>query len=252
MEDSLRNAKSIILDGEEQLLEAPESAADILIKCSSGYVVVSLGNDAEMLKAGDETTIEFRPESTGEIRLAGHGECLVNMGVERAGESEIYDPEIPEGRTGMKDFRLAMKLALGGNPTKASPRRSRFNETHWCMPALERKLIFLNKSFIPLIAWLLGIIGCAALMKTAISSTQVFIAMVTFSIVYVILIMPLIFLAFLPKPLTAYVKKVEDLTPEERRVFEKRASQNIQLEKMSLRKWGTGNEGPVSKLTKRK
>lgn len=248
----LSNAKAIEVDGVEQVLEAPASAADILIKCTEGYIVLSAGDEAEMLKSGSEMSMEYMPGKTPEIRLAGHGKCEVSIS-EAAGKAdeEIYDPQIPKGRTTGKDFIAAMKLSLGDNSVNWTVRSMKQNVDVWYMPALEKKILFIKKYFITLIVWLAGIIACAALLKTGLSTGQVFAVMIAFSIVFVFLISPLIYLAILPKPVTAYIKKVEDLTPEEMRAFEKQNNYDPHLEKL-IYKGRNSERISLKKLIKKK
>lgn len=230
------NAKAIEVDGVEQALSVPDSAADILIKCTEGYIVVSAGEEAEMLKAGSDMTIEYLPGQTPEIRLAGHGKCEVcSMEFASEADEKAYDPQIPKGKSGMKDFVACMKLSLGDNSINWTIRSLKQNVDVWYMPALERKILFIKKYFITLIVWLAGIIACAALLKKGFTTGQVFALIIAFSIVDVLLVSPLIYLAILPKPVTSYIKKVEDLTPEEMRVFEKQKNYDPHLEKLMYR-----------------
>ncbi|MCQ2547289.1 MAG: hypothetical protein MJ161_07095 [Clostridia bacterium] len=235
MEDNmiLMNAKAIEVDGVEQVLEVPDSAADILIKCNEGFVVVSAGAEAEMLKAGSDMTVEYMPGQTPEIRLAGHGKCEVcKMEFASEADEKAYDPQIPKGKSTMKDFIACMKLSLGDNSINWTIRSLKQNIDVWYMPVLEKKILFIKKYFITLIVWLAGIIGCAALLKAGFTTGQVFAIIIAFSIVDVFLISPLIYMAILPKPVTAYIRKVEDLTPEEMRAYEKQINYDPHLEKL--------------------
>lgn len=235
------NAKAIEVDGVEQVLETPDFATVIFIKCTEGYIVVSAGEDAEMLKTGNDMNLEYVPGQTSEIRLAGHGKCEVgNMEAAEEVIEEAYDPQIPKGKTTGKDFLAAMKLSLGDNSVNWAIRSLKPEVDVWYMPALEKKILFIKKYFITLIVWLAGIIGCVALLKMGLSTGQVFALIIAFSLVDVFLISPLIYLAILPKPVTAYIKKVDELTPEEKRAYEKQSNYDPHLEKLIYK--GRGGE----------
>lgn len=180
----------------------------------------------------------------------GHGSEMIKN-IKADGTEQLL--QVPKAKATMADFILALKMSLGSNTVGWAQRSLKPNKGKWYMPALERKLLFLNKYFITLIVWLFGIIVCAAMLKVGLTTTQIFILMVAFSVVDVLLISPLIYLAVLPKPIAAYIKDVDDLTPEEMRAYEKQLKYDPRLEKLMYGYRDRRNEkGSISNFFNRK
>ena len=99
-------------------------------------------------------------------------------------------------------------------------------------PALEKKLRFLDKYFIPGLVWCIGIILCILLLPAGVSGAAVFGLVIAFSIVDVFLISPLIYLMVLPRPISAHIKSSENLTAYEQKIFEEQINFDPQQERL--------------------
>lgn len=131
------------------------------------------------------------------------------------------------------NFGLAFRLAWGGNPVSKSSMN--LFSGYWLMPELMNGLLKLGKYYVKLIVALIGIIGCIATLRLGFSTTQVFGMMIAFLIIDVILITPLIYMAVLPKPIGDYMKRADELTPEEQEAFMKQDTGDAIKEKLEFR-----------------
>ena len=99
-------------------------------------------------------------------------------------------------------------------------------------PALEKKLRTLDRFFVTGIVWAVGVIICLLLFLVGLSPGAVIGLIIAFSIVDVFFISPMIYLAVLPRPLSAHIKRAEDLNTYERQVFEDQLNYDPRQERL--------------------
>ena len=232
-----------------------EGCRAIGLYTAEGYTVVTVNGATDMLKADQQMVIELEPEEEISLSVMGQGKCvLTEMAFQR---EEVLDfgggfgaAEIPAaagdadgagtaaaagGAGGQSDYMLALKMSLGNNRWSAAMRRMNKKGLLYS-PALEKKLRVLDKFFVTGIVWSIGVIICLLLMFTGLGPKAVFAIIVLFSIVDVLLISPLIYMAYLPRPISAHIKSSEDLNTYERKVFEDQINYDPRQEKL-MRKY---------------
>lgn len=119
----------------------------------------------------------------------------------------------------------------------------------WYDEALQKALRKLERTYITLILWLAGVTAAVVLGLGHISEILILALAVVWTLLIFLLITPLIYMAFLPKPIRAHIKDVDKLTEYERRRYLQELDENERLDKV-LRKYKnsgrTGRDEEVS------
>ena len=230
-----------LTDQGRQLECAAEGCRSIGLYSAGGYTVATVNGQTEMIKEDQQMVIDLDPEDEIKLSVMGQGRCIfTEVAYEREKVLDFSQGFAPaeggaadgSGSTGgQSDFMLALKLSLSNNRwSTAVNRMKKKGVLH--SPALEAKLRFLDKFFITGIVWAVGVILCLLLMLAGVSNVAVFGIIILFSIVDVFLISPLIYLAVLPKPLSAHIKRSENLNAYEQKIFEDQLNYDPRQEKL--------------------
>ena len=76
------------------------------------------------------------------------------------------------------------------------------------------------------------LIICVVLFKVGLSPVAIFGLIIAWSIVDALLVSPLIYMTFLPKPLSAHIKRAEDLNAYEQKILEDQMNYDPRQEKL--------------------
>ncbi len=204
---------------------------------AEGYTVVSVNGQTDMVKEDQLMVIELEPDESADISVMGSGKCvLTEVAFEK---EEVMDFSVPEetadGVKGASDFALALKVSLGNNRWSATMRRMKKSGVLYS-PALEKKLRTLDRFFVTGIVWAIGVILCLLLVPAGVSPEAVLGIILAFSLVDVFLISPLIYLAVLPRPISAHIKNANELNAYEQKIFEEQLNYDPRKENL-MRKY---------------
>lgn len=209
----------IELKSEAEHVEITNSeAASCGIYVIEGYAVVSVNGQTEMVKADRQLVVEKAAGEDIKLSVMGEGKCIfTEVSFERQNVA-VFEPD-PENAGNGNNFGIALKLSLGNNRWSNVVRKIKKTGVLYT-PALEKKLRMLDKFFVTGIVWAAGVILCITGLAMGISTGTVAAMIVIFTLADIFLISPLIYLAVLPKPLSAHMKKSEDLSAYEQRLLE--------------------------------
>ena len=106
-------------------------------------------------------------------------------------------------------------------------------KTQWFDEALSSAIRKVEKFYLTFIALLLGIVGVFALyVANDLSNAQVVLLLIAWILIDCIIVSPLIYMAFVPKPVRKHIKDINSLTPYEQRVREEELGRNERLDKV--------------------
>ncbi len=216
-----------------------EGCRSIGLYSAEGYTVVSADGQTEMVKEGQQMVIELEPGEEISLSVMGEGKCIfTEVAFERDEVLEFgmeEDAASVGGASGQSDYMLALKLSLSNNRwSNVMNRMKKKGVLH--SPALEKKLRTLDRFFVTGIVWAVGVIICLLLVLAGLSPAAVFGLIIAFSIVDVFFISPMIYLAVLPRPLSAHIKNADELNAYERKVFEEQLNYDPRHERL-MRKY---------------
>lgn len=222
-----------------------EGSRSIGLYSAEGYTVVSADGKTDMLKEGQQMVLELEPGEDLNLTVMGEGKCIftevafekdevLQFGMEDAAGfgAERFDTDSVSGSAGgQSDFKLALKLSLGNNRWSSTMRKMKKKGMLYS-PALNQKLQKLDKFFVTGIVWAVGVIVCLLLLPFGVGPKAVFGLIIAFSLVDVFLISPLIYMLYLPRPLSAHVKDSDNLNAYERKIFEEQLDYDPRKEKL--------------------
>ena len=214
--------------GRMELIELTESAKSlesqfdgtrsIGIYSAEGYSVVSCNGATDMVKEDQQMVIDLDGDENVSLSVMGQGKCILTEVAYDKEEILEFDTD-EQAASGQSNFGLALKLSMGNNRWSNVLNKMKKKGVLYS-PALEKKLRTLDKFFVTGIIWFVGVLLCILPFMAGASPELVFGLIIGFTIVDIFLISPLVYLAYLPKPLSAHVKKAEDLNAYEQKIFE--------------------------------
>ena len=197
--------------------------------CLDGYVIVSTDGNTEMVREGQQMVITCQPTELPVVSIMGSGKCIFTEVIFEKQES--FAGEVMEDQDYPSDFAMAMKISLGNNKWSKIIRKAR-KKGELYDPLLEKKIRFLDKFMITFAVWAIGTILCTCTVMMGVSTAMVFGLVAIFTLVHIFLIRPLIYMAVLPKPIAAHMKKQSDLNKYEQALFEQQINYDERQEKL--------------------
>ena len=220
--------------------------------CESGYAVVQVSGESHMVGQGKQLVLDFEPGDATEMLIMGEGNVIVSeVFYSRIAHVAV---EIPEEKATFEDFKTAFKLSKNRNKWKQMLGK---NNNVWYDEALKAKLAFLDKTYIGIILWLLVALVFVMMAVKGMPHSTAIACIILWTVLYALVVSPLIYMIVLPKPIAAHIKDVNNLTEYEQQLYEKEMAENGMSDKI-LRKykhsgrdtWGEDDESIFNRLRK--
>ena len=199
--------------------------------CKEGYLIVGLGDKTQMLQPGQLFVMDYEKDETAAYSIMGEGIAIRAQIFYSGMEEELFPVEIPAEKATFDDFKACVYLAnvqfRGAKYVCKSLQRI------WLDEALGGVVRKLERYYVTSLVFFLGLVGVLVLgLKgnlTALPALGLFAAWV---LVDCLLLSPLIYFAFVPKPVRKHMKDIDHLTPYEQKVRATEQERNEQLEKL--------------------
>lgn len=234
-----------------------------IFQCVDRFVVLSIGGEPYTLKAGDKLVFKVRQDDDVPIFCMGDGavsllciygneedapleittdEVLGNMQRYASETGAGYNEEKRENistektaKTTMRssfasDIGLAYKIAL--TRFRGSSIIVRSLRAVWYDRALQRGIDRIEKAYLPYILIIIGLMVIGLSGAGKISNNVLFILMGAWVGLAVFVIVPFIFYAALPKPIAPHIKRIDNLSAEERDLYEEDLRENKRVNKI--------------------
>lgn len=217
-------------------------------QCIDKFAVVSAAGEPYMLKAGDKLVFSARQDEELEISCMGEGRLslLCTYYNEEAEETAVQMPgnaqvqpsgSTEDGAAGEKslasDLKLAYKIAL--TRFRGSTIIVRSLRGVWFDRALQRGIDRIENAYIPYILTIVGLMVIGLTGAGRIENSILFILMGAWIVFALIIMVPLIFYAVLPKPIACHIKHTDSLSEEERKLYEEDLDRNKRVNKIIKR-----------------
>ncbi|MDO4868905.1 MAG: HutD family protein [Bacillota bacterium] len=204
--------------------------ASLGIYCLDGYTVVSIDGTTEMVREDQQLVINCKLGEMPELTVMGSGKCIFTEVIFTRLESFVSETST-DAKASKGDFSTALKLSLGNNKwNKVMKRASRKGDLY--DPILEKKLRFLDKFMITFIIWAVGVTLCACTLFLGLSTGGVFALIVAFTALHLFVIRPLVYMAILPKPISAHIKSHTELNEYEKKLYDEQLDYDPHQEKL--------------------
>ena len=199
--------------------------------CKEGYAVVSCGGETHMVSEGQLLVMEYDRDEEVSYSVMGEGIIIRSQIFYGDMQGELFAEEIPAEKASFDDFKCCVYLAnVQFRWAKYIVKRLR---SQWFDEALSSAIKKVERFYLTTIAFMAGFIGIFALLiYENISNGMALILVALWILTDCLLISPLIYMPFMPKPVRKHIKDVNNLTPYEQRVREGELGSNEHLEKV--------------------
>lgn len=198
--------------------------------CRDGFAAVSVNGEIVMLKPEQQLIINYKRGEKVEISVMGEGNLIRAQIFYDYIKEEMEAEEIPREKATFGDFLTCIYLA--NSQFRGASLIFKRIKSEWIdqqLSAAIRKIEGFYLSFIILIA---GIAVVTYIGIDSLEGVQWLWALMTWVIVDMFIITPLMYFAVVPKPTARHIKKIDDLTPYERKVMEEEAMTNERVERI--------------------
>ena len=238
--DLLMPEQTALQCGPAQPTEKPLSTHALY--CHEGYFVVTCGEKSVMASQGELLEMDFAEGETPEYTVMGEGTviraqiCYDNM------KGQLAAEEIPPEKTTFDDFKACVYLA-----------NVQFRAAKYILPSLKRTwfdqalssaIRKVEKWYLTSIVYLIGALAVCIPVALHMETWCVFAGILLWTAADMLLVSPLIYLPFMPKPIRKHIKNVDKLTPYEQKVREEELRSNPQLEKLLKKYKNSGRNLP--------
>lgn len=199
--------------------------------CKEGYGVVTCGGATHMVSAGQLLVLEYEEGERPSYSVMGEGVIIRAQIFYVDMRKELFAEEIPAEKPSFDDFKCCIYLAnVQFRWAKYIVKKLR---TQWFDEALSTSIKKVEKFYLTTIAFFAGFMGIfAMLIYGHISSGTAVLLIAAWILADCLLVSPLIYMPFMPKPVRKHIKDVNNLTPYEQRVREEELGRNEHLEKV--------------------
>ena len=247
-----------------------------VLTASGGYAVVTFEGDSLMLENGETLAVSFDSGEAYDIGVMGQGRVMVSTfpckGTFEGTEVSVAGAAGAAGETGEKaeetakqedvspedkarklikekkasrrkislkgatfaDFITALKISSTNN--SLGRRVSRFRKENWLDPEIRWEIDKLSRKHINAIIW---VVVLAVIMAVVGVQTR-FITFLPWAVVWTLIdlfiIAPFTYLLVMPKPVSSHIKKLSDLTEEEKKIRQKELDSDVVYHKKRVLK----------------
>ena len=228
-----------------ELNQTEKPMAAHALYCRDGYAVVGCGGQSIMVQTGQQLVMEFNL-AAGEkpaYTIMGEGTLIRAQVYYDEMKGQLAGEEIPEEKASFDDFKACVYLA--NVQFKLAKYMVPSLKKYWFDEALSAKIHFVEKFYFTFAAFMVGALAACGLGAKTGNSGIVFAALAIWLVVDCLLVSPLIYLAFMPKPVRKHMKDVNNLTPYEQKLYEEELASNPMVDKMLKKYKNSGRNFPT-------
>ncbi len=199
--------------------------------CRDGYAIIDIKGNSQMVKKGETLLIEYEEGETPEYSIMGEGHLI------RAKIRYSYNPEeseaiiIPPEKVCFDDFKCAFFLA--NTQFRFADKIFKSIRTTWYDEALSRAIRRLEKMYVTFIISIVGImVVLMSFFNSGMSDMKLLVLISAWLAFDILVISPLIYLIFMPKPIRKHIKDINNLTPYEKEVRKRELESNERIDKI--------------------
>lgn len=207
--------------------------------CKDGYLLIEVGGNTQMLQPGQLFVMEFEPQEEAKYAVMGEGTCIRAQIFYKNMDDEMYPVEIPREKATFDDFKACVYLCNVQFRWAKYVVKSLKNT--WFDEALSSVINKLEKLYVNFFLYMIILVIFASVgIVNEWNEIFVLIGILVWTLVDCLLVSPLIYFAFVPKPVRKHIKDVDKLTPYEQKVREAELGRNERVEKMLNRYKNSG------------
>lgn len=207
--------------------------------CQEGYFVMSAAGESHMVSQGQLLVMEGEPGEEPEYALMGDGAVIRAQIFYDDIKNELGPELIIEEKTTFEDFKKCIFLA--NTQFRGAKHIFKSLKQLWYDETLSSAIKKVEQFYLTFIVFFAGILAITMLSINLKLATGIVAIMVLIWILLdCIVVSPLIYLPFMPKPIAKHIKDIDKLTPYEERVRATEMGQNATTEKLLNKYKNTG------------
>jgi len=145
---------------------------------------------------------------------------------------------IPREKASFEDFKIATYLCFTN--FKGSQHMFKWRRNNWYDKELQMSIGIIENLLLPFFIGLIGLVLVSVWAEKFLAESTMLPAIIVWLIFDIFILNPLMYFFALPKPIRAHIKKVEDLSEVERKIYEEEKNSNKRVEKILKRYKITG------------
>lgn len=203
--------------------------------CRDGYAVICVGDESHMLRPGEQMVIEGEAGEDIEYGIMGEG-TLIRGQIFHGDDSSSNESEGSE-KAPFDDFKLCIYLA--NVQFKWAKYVVKSLKDLWFDQQLSYAVRKVERFYATTLIFIAGLTAIAVLAATeTMSYTAGLIAAAVWLILDCLLVSPAIYMIFVPKPVRKHIKRIDQLTPYEKKIRQQELSSNPKAEAIIKRYGG--------------
>ncbi len=211
--------------------ETEKSAATHALFCKDGYALVGIDGQTQMVSAGELFVIECGPGEIPKYSIMGEGTIIRAQIFYDDMTGEVGPEFIAEEKATFDDFKMC--VFLSNTQFRGAKYIFKSLKNTWYDEALSSGIKSVEKLYVTSI---LGMFGFAAVLCMGVVNELSVPAMLALIAAWLfvdcLIISPLIYMPFMPKPIRKHIKEIDKLTPYEQKVREAELNRNEQAERV--------------------
>ena len=203
-----------------------------------GFATVTVNGNTHMVRADQQLVVNYEAGEKVELSVMGEGHIIRCQIFYNYHIGDFGPVKVESAPASASDFKECMFIAR--NQFRFSKYISKRLKNVWFDEALQAAIRRVNTFYLTEIVLLLGFVLIAWAGLDRISPTMMIILFIIWAVIDFLLVSPLIFFLFVPKPVSAHIKDIDKLTPYEQKVRERQLKTNERTERLLARYKITG------------
>lgn len=197
--------------------------------CVGEFSIIVVNGVEYFLNNRDALIITRMMSEKFEAGAMGSGKVL--HGIIQFNEKEIEEtPAIPREKASFDDLKIAAYLCFTN--FRGSQYLFKGRKSAWLDQELQKSIGKIENILLPFLIGMAGLFIVAAWTREALGENAMLPAIGIWLALDILLLNPFIYFMVLPKPIRAHIKKIEDLSEFEKKIYEEEKSCNKRAEKI--------------------
>jgi Uncharacterized protein conserved in bacteria len=193
-----------------------------------GFATVTINGETIMMKPEEQLVINYKKDETVKVSVMGDGHLIRAQVFYNYHSEETEATEIPKERASFDDFLTCEYLA-----------NSRFHWSNlffkkqkyeWIDEELQMGIDKIEKFYLPTVLYLVWLCIFVVWGAHRLQGAEWVFVIIAITLVYMLLLSPLMYMAVVPKPVRPHIKNIMTLTPYEQRVRQAQLDSNERLD----------------------
>lgn len=204
---------------------------DVTFYCRDGYATITAGTETFMLMPGQQMVASFANGEDVKMSVMGDGTLIRGQIFYDYRPEELGPTVIPKEKVSFADFKTSVFLA--NTQFRGAKFIFKSLKTIWYDEALSKGIKRVESLYLTTVVFMVGLLAVIfGGMQGFTENWQWLVAVGGWILADIFVVSPLLYLPFLPKPVKAHIKDINNLTPYEQAVYEAELGRNERLEKI--------------------